>query len=435
MSHNHGFTYAHEDWAAPTMVFSSMERARPGYDSDVQSSSEYEDVESVLLEKLKALAMMLQERSKYCIVYAGAGLSTSAGIADYASSSHSTIAAPSLSPMDASPSISHYVLAAMYNKGLIKAMVNQNHDSLPQKAGFRQSGLNDIHGSLFDPSNPVIKMTGTLRTDLVDNLNTLSSRCDMVLVLGTSLSGMNADRIVSECNARTKTGGGGCVGTVMINLQRTKHDENCALRIFSRIDVAMQKLAELLHLPWLSTSLYTMSNSETTQDADALAIQLEIPRSLILEPHVYRVRFDAEGKFFPAVEGGTVLDLREGSFVMITSGEFAGDCGVCTTPNRRGHYRIRFMHTLSQSKEGRKGPMERALGLWWIKIACDGGSEYEGGGYKRGIGDRYKRGLGNRYKRGIGIGDRNRRGKRRGGSCSGRGKQSNARPFPHCERD
>lgn len=41
---------------------------------------------------------------------------------------------------------------------------------LPQKAGFPQEKMNEIHGAWFDPSNPVVKFGGKLRGDLCFNM-------------------------------------------------------------------------------------------------------------------------------------------------------------------------------------------------------------------------------------------------------------------------
>ena len=53
--------------------------------------------------------------------------------------------------------------------------MQQNHDGLPQKAGYPQQHLNEIHGAWFDPTNPVVPMSGTLREDLMTWL--LDPRC------------------------------------------------------------------------------------------------------------------------------------------------------------------------------------------------------------------------------------------------------------------
>jgi hypothetical protein len=39
-------------------------------------------------------------------------------------------------------------------EGLLHGWVQQNHDGLPQKAGFPQERINEIHGSWYDPGNP-----------------------------------------------------------------------------------------------------------------------------------------------------------------------------------------------------------------------------------------------------------------------------------------
>ena len=41
-------------------------------------------------------------------------------------------------PLDADPTYSHYVLANLEKNGLLHYYVQQNHDGLPQKAGFPQ---------------------------------------------------------------------------------------------------------------------------------------------------------------------------------------------------------------------------------------------------------------------------------------------------------
>jgi NAD-dependent SIR2 family protein deacetylase len=75
--------------------------------------------------------------------------------------------------------------------------VAQNHDSLEKKAGFPEWKSNSIHGDWFDVSNPVVQFSGSLRTDLFNDMLRWERRADLCLCLGTSLSGMNADRMAS----------------------------------------------------------------------------------------------------------------------------------------------------------------------------------------------------------------------------------------------
>ena len=58
-----------------------------------------------------------------------------------------------------------------------------------------QAAINEIHGSWYDPSNPVVNMAGQLREDLFADLLDWEAKADVCLALGTSMAGMNADRL------------------------------------------------------------------------------------------------------------------------------------------------------------------------------------------------------------------------------------------------
>ena len=62
--------------------------------------------------------------------------------------------------------------------------------------------VNSIHGDWYDPSNPVVQFSGSLRDDLFGALLAAERAADLVLVLGTSLSGMNADRVAESAARR-----------------------------------------------------------------------------------------------------------------------------------------------------------------------------------------------------------------------------------------
>ena len=122
-------------------------------------ASEYCDEADVLEAKLRHVARLMMQ-SRCTVVYAGAGLSTAAGIDDYATHNKAAGDADARlrSPMCAQPTLSHRVLAGLYASGRLHRLVQQNHDGLPQKAGMPQHAVNEIHGSLYAPDNPVIPM-------------------------------------------------------------------------------------------------------------------------------------------------------------------------------------------------------------------------------------------------------------------------------------
>eukprot|EP00239_Pterosperma_sp_CCMP1384_P004047 CAMPEP_0197851094 /NCGR_PEP_ID=MMETSP1438-20131217/17239_1 /TAXON_ID=1461541 /ORGANISM="Pterosperma sp., Strain CCMP1384" /LENGTH=323 /DNA_ID=CAMNT_0043464571 /DNA_START=269 /DNA_END=1236 /DNA_ORIENTATION=+ len=225
-------------WRYPVRVVECDAEARPGYDTC--KAHEYTEDPEVLLEKVALLSQLLK-MSERCVAYTGAGISTASGIADYATQagtrslvSREAAGAPVMaSPWLARPTITHRVLVDLYHRKILKSWVQQNHDGLPQKAGLPQHAINEIHGAWFDPSNPVVKMSGNLREDLYSHLLELEAGCDLCLALGTSLSGMNADRIaISTAERHRQTG----LGLVIIALQQTQLDDRCCLRIFAPMD-------------------------------------------------------------------------------------------------------------------------------------------------------------------------------------------------------
>ena len=227
--------------------------ARPGYQT--RRADEFLDSDETLRGKIAVLAQLVR-RSQNLVLYTGAGISTASGVDDYATRAGSASltkaggggAQPArrVSPLRARPTVAHRVLAALHRAGHCKQWIQQNHDGLPQKAGFPQADLNEIHGAWQDPTNPVVPMSGDLRDDLVQRLYARTKKADLTIALGTSLCGMNADRTVYTVARRHARGDPGILGAVIINLQRTQYDEMCQLRIYCTIDKALTMLAEEL---------------------------------------------------------------------------------------------------------------------------------------------------------------------------------------------
>merc|ERR1712023_249071 len=73
-------------------------------------------------------------------------------------------------------------------------------------------------------------------------------KVDLSLALGTSMVGMNADRIAVAPAERARRGKAGALGTVIVSLQQTQYDLISSLRIFATIDEVMELLTTELHL-------------------------------------------------------------------------------------------------------------------------------------------------------------------------------------------
>merc|ERR1711907_105183 len=315
-----------ERWATPICVAKSDTLARKGYTT--VDASEYVDTADVLHAKVAMLAEMIQ-RSRELTAYTGAGLSTSAGVADYASNAKGSLAAAQqkqkqkVSPKLARPTRAHCVLAALARRpegpGQLKHIVQQNHDGLLQKATVPPHVVNEIHGSWFDARNVVVKMSGQLRADLVARMETTASKADLVLALGTSLSGMAADRVPFACAGRHSRGEGETLGLVIVSLQCTPRDDDAALRIFAKLDDVAELLAKQLDLTLPTEAeikkatenpklwydyMYCSSNTTTTR---------ETAEEMLARAHQ---QLPAIGRGGPEQEAGGVAQKRSHDLVM-----------------------------------------------------------------------------------------------------------------------
>jgi hypothetical protein len=242
-------------------------------------------------------------------------------------------------------------------------------------AGLPQQALNEIHGACHAPDNPVVPMSGALRDDLFADLLDCERTADLVLALGTSLCGMNADRVVSTPAA--KAARGQAFGAVIIGLQRTVLDDTATLRLFGSLDDVLARLAREL----------------------SLAVEAPPPEGTYFRPPVLRrampadsaedacyllkgLQYDAAGARIaaPTPRGGPAgdqqpswcgqLDLREGARLIIPSGMHAGAMGEVDAFDREGNPRCRFRVLLKKGGTF-KASHPMLLGTWWLQAAAD----------------------------------------------------------------
>ena len=364
---------------APPCVWESSQTPREDHATPQWlTASEFSDSPDVAARKIAQLANLMR-LSKHTVVYSGAGISASV-IGQAARSGTNTqgwLKRGSL--REARPTPTHYALGALGRAGIVHGWVQQNHDGLPQKAGFPQERINEIHGSWYDPANPVVKYNGSLKDAEYDWLEREIRSADLVIALGTSLGGLNADRLVSETAARSMQRprrGGGALGSVIINLQQTPEDGDATLRLFGRTDDM---------LPPLLTALGV---------AAVAAVPPTWPReSCALVPYSADGMRLAAGAAGVAPSDMTWLDLRDGARVRITSGH-----------NIQGAKQPSFMHIGAPPAVtgvvGQNGVLRRSapgvgkvvrrdeasesfileiegtqmhLGIWWLEAAARGG--------------------------------------------------------------
>lgn len=317
---------------------------------DWLNASEYRDDPQSLAQKVSILAQLLR-CSRKTLAYTGAGLSVAAGIEMAAAGSAK---AEKSDPLAADPTLAHCVMAELNKCNLLHGWVQQNHDGLPQKAGYRQENINEIHGSWYDPSNPVVLYSGSLRGDLYADMRDWAKSADLVLVLGTSLSGLNADQCVRKTAERSLPESSRSLGSVIISPQRTPEDGEASLRLFAGADDVMALLAKELDL------------------------QVRPGRAPFSSELRNWVPYDSNGKRSDRVQ--TCWDLTPGAKLRVSqhnniegaqqpaylgiTPELVGQ--ALPVDSRRCCISVKFADCRSTMQ----------LGIWWIDAALRGGVEY-----------------------------------------------------------
>lgn len=345
-----------DKWFSPICVVECDEESRPGY--RCKKAHEFEDDPRTLRLKVKAMAEMLRASKSTC-AYTGAGISTSAGIDDYASKAgkRSQIQkgrSKVRSMKHAKPTIGHRSLVELWRNGHLQNWIQQNHDGLPQKAGFPQECINEIHGAWFDPSNPVVPMSGKLRSDLSEWLERATDESDLVMAVGTSMCGMTADDVfVQACERHNKAQFG--QGGIIIGLQQTQYDNIARLRIYSRIDEVLSLLMEEMKF----------------KIPPCLAYKPNIPDEAIVKPLVYRVPYDVNGKLTKNKSRMIVWDLNPGTRHTLTDGPGKGFKGTIRNLEG-GHFKVVLPIQRQNSDTFGTGTRAYTLGPWWIQTCVNG---------------------------------------------------------------
>eukprot|EP00929_Paragymnodinium_shiwhaense_P022692 TRINITY_DN14426_c0_g1_i12.p1 TRINITY_DN14426_c0_g1~~TRINITY_DN14426_c0_g1_i12.p1 ORF type:complete len:724 (+),score=112.19 TRINITY_DN14426_c0_g1_i12:75-2174(+) len=185
----------------PTVLWKSTQPPRKDHGCPKWlTATEFEDRAETMKAKVKLLAALMRA-SRKTVAYTGAGIS--AAVIGQAALSGQNKTGWQKNTRAAKPTPTHRALGFLGQEGLIHGWVQQNHDGLPQKAGFPQENINEIHGSWYDPCNPVVKYSGTLHERSYPWMRSDAQTADLVLVLGTSLGGLNADQVAVSTAERS----------------------------------------------------------------------------------------------------------------------------------------------------------------------------------------------------------------------------------------
>jgi NAD+-dependent protein deacetylase sirtuin 7 len=127
-------------------------------DKNRQLAAQHQEIILDDLNSLEAKCKQLSEailHSECCVVYTGAGISTSASIPDYRGPNGlwtkldkgEQIKMPDFSQVE--PTYSHMALSALMKLDKIKHIVSQNCDGLHVRSGLDRNKLSELHGNCF----------------------------------------------------------------------------------------------------------------------------------------------------------------------------------------------------------------------------------------------------------------------------------------------
>jgi NAD-dependent SIR2 family protein deacetylase len=225
-----------------------------------------------LEERINKLAQWMFE-AKYLVVFTGAGISTESGLPDFRGpdgiwTRQEKGLPPKTRPFtSAEPNAGHRAIVELQNLGKLKFLISQNVDNLHLRSGIRPQLLAELHGNVsklrckrcqtqVDKSLAIdiCKCGGRLVSSVVnfgdplpqkdlDNSFHHSSRCDLFMVVGSSL-------VVSPANDMPKVALRFGARLVIINQGETPMDWSCHLRFDEKIgDIlpsAVNNLKELM---------------------------------------------------------------------------------------------------------------------------------------------------------------------------------------------
>lgn len=266
---------------------------------------EYFDTPEELEAKVNQLAEWVQG-SHHFIAFTGAGISTSAGIADYRSGYNTVLPTgpgcwerkaqgkasnkPKIRTemIKAIPTPTHMALVKLMQEDKLKYLISQNVDGLHRRSGIDPTKLAEVHGNtnlekcqkckkeymrdfrvrtaqkVHDHETGRICEDETCKGKLIDSIinfgenldDTIlengfnnSERSDLCLAMGSSLTVTPA---ASMPKTTSKRGG----KLVIVNLQKTPLDSYAALKIHAFCDTVIQMLMQKLGLEIPQFKLY-----------------------------------------------------------------------------------------------------------------------------------------------------------------------------------
>jgi NAD-dependent SIR2 family protein deacetylase len=242
---------------------------------------EYFDSDDKITNNVKELAKLIKE-SKHCVLYTGAGISTSSGISDFRGPNGVwTLRAKGQKPVSRPnfkmPTLAHMAVKRLVDEELVKYVVSQNTDGLHVRSGIPDNKIAELHGNTNKEfckkckkmfyrdfhtreahdvhdhttsrkctcgeylNDTIINFSESLPEEELKNGIDNSEKSDLAIVLGTSL------RVSPACTLPSMKKKEGSL--VICNLQKTPYDKTAQMVIHTQTDKLMGLLMQELGLP------------------------------------------------------------------------------------------------------------------------------------------------------------------------------------------
>eukprot|EP00698_Gefionella_okellyi_P011115 TRINITY_DN2911_c2_g1_i2.p1 TRINITY_DN2911_c2_g1~~TRINITY_DN2911_c2_g1_i2.p1 ORF type:complete len:492 (-),score=107.03 TRINITY_DN2911_c2_g1_i2:406-1881(-) len=276
---------------------------------------EHFDADDVVEAKAIQLAELIKS-SSHCVVFTGAGISTSSGIGDFRGPTGLwTMAAqgkraPASAPMtSAIATYAHMALVELQNRGLLKYVISQNVDGLHRRSGIPHSAISELHGNdnkemcnrcgrEYMRDFSVRCAQGVKQHDtgrVCDDRTCNGMLCDTIVNFGEQLPAREIKRAIAHsCEADLHIIlGSSCRVTpaadlpnmtlqkegkvVVCNLQTTPLDHNAALVIRALTDHLLRLVMQHLNIPVPAFTLqryFCLSTKPQHRDATRCVVEL-----------------------------------------------------------------------------------------------------------------------------------------------------------------
>ena len=275
---------------------------------------EYRENKETLIPKIKKVAELLK-KAKHCIVFTGAGISTSADIPDFRGPKGIWTKEEKKEKLEygteidqTHPTYCHYALTELARRNYIKFLITTNMDGLHWRSGFPLHMMEELHGSAYTEHcinchkhyqrteevirgspdhltdnvcdfchkklmDTIVNFNDTYRNPLEETIvDYEANNADLVLTLGTSCFVQPAATfpekvVLSEiANARKKLGKEGHL--VLVNLQATPLDEYCSVRCFCETDEFAELLMKEMGIENFDWNYDAMKTNEKNKNND-----------------------------------------------------------------------------------------------------------------------------------------------------------------------